>query len=439
MKNKKYFYSVLTVIYVAFILIIGPLYAGENTVSDADSKQDRPDLSAAFSLLKSGNIKAAEQITSKIDKIDSYPEKDRKALFDSFYDGFVKLSKEYRLSETLELTTEWVRIFPAEKMAALYHATLLSENNSSIEANDIFTAGFSLGEKYRKLDNQLLNYFYYNAAGSFADTEKWQESMNYVSKIEKTDKNFPGLGLIKCRIYYYLGRFEEGLKNCQNALKTDERKASAMEYVTYAGYYRRDKNYLKSLEITTKALSKFPLADGLAMTAASDHIRLGNYYQALMLCIREDMIAHYLYYENKNIRELKQMIQDEIAGKKTVEAEKAGKVFSFLKMLNDKKYEEAIKVMNELNENTLIYRAGIEIFRGEALEALGKYSEAESVYNYVLSRDGTLILGYCKLFELYMKKMNQKEKALEVFSKAKKIKPDHWKVMQIEDWLKENK
>jgi tetratricopeptide (TPR) repeat protein len=438
MKKNIYSISIFSAVCLAFVLVPCHVFASENPVKKEKASPDQPKISNSIALLKNGKIKEANQITSGITTIDGYSENDKKALFDSFYDGFVKLSKEYRLTEALMLTSEWTRLFPGEKIAALYHASLLSESHRSDEANEKFEAGFKLGEKYRKIDNQLLNYFYYNAAGSLADAEAWEKSNDYVQKIEKTERSFAGLGLVKCRIYYYLGRFDEGLKSCEEALKTDERKAGALEYATYAGYYRRNKNYSKSLEISTKAMSKFPLADGLAMTAAADHIRLGNYYQALMLCIREDMIAQYLYYDNKNMRELKQKIQDDIAGKKTVEAEKAAKVFGFLKMLNDKKYEEAIKVMDELKENTLIYREGIEIFRGEALESLGKYKEAESIYNYVLSRDGTLILGYCKLFELYMKKMNQKEKALEAFTKAKKIKPDHWKVMQIDEWLQKN-
>ena len=434
MIRKKIIILLLPVFFLS-ISISAMAFTKGNNAEQAQLSTREPDLMNSLALIKNGNLKEVKEILARISTIDSYAEKDKKAIFEAFYEGFVKSSKEFRLTDAVLLGETWTRLFPAEKMPALYYATVLSENNNSQEANVIFSEGFKREDKYRKVDERLLNYFYYNAAGSLADTEEWQKSMDYVLKIEKRDKNFAGLNNIKCRIYYYLNKFDEGLKSCEEAIKTDEKRVSALEYVTYSGYYRRNKNYPRSLEIITKAMSRYPLADGLAMTAAADHIRLGDYYQALMLCIREDMIAQMYFYDNKNIRELKQTIQNEIAGKKTDEALKAAKVFAFLKMLNDKKYEEAIKTMDQLSENTLIYREGIEIFRGEALEALGKNEEAEKVYKYVLSRDPTLIIGYCKLFELYEKKMNQHEKALEMFTQAKKIKPDHWKVQQIEVWL----
>jgi tetratricopeptide (TPR) repeat protein len=431
MKNMKPFIvltlSGFSLVFYAFAPLLAAGEQKDKSVADA------------VAYLKDGGIKEAEPITSKISSIENLTDQEKKALFDGFYNGFVKLSRTFRLEDAAQLTAEWARLYPREKAAVLYYASILSEKGNSVEAKDRFDAGFGLEEKYLKVDTALLNNFYNNAAGNSADTEDWKKSLEYISKIEKADKNYFNLGLLKCRVYFYLDRFEEGLRICENVFKSPPRNASALDYVTYAGYYRKNKNYIKSLEITMESLKKFPLADGIAMTAAADHIRLGNYYQALMLCIREDMIALRDFYNNKNIQELKQTITDAIANKSTIEAKKAAKVFSILKLLNDKKYEDAIKLMDELNENTLIYRESLEIFRGEALEALGKYKEAEAIYNYVLSRDPTLVMAYCKLFELYMNKMNEKDKAMEAYAKARKVKPEQWKVLQIEDWLKNQK
>jgi tetratricopeptide (TPR) repeat protein len=439
MKNMKIF-IVLTLSGFFFALyMFAPIFAAEEQKTPIGNSEKDKTLADAIVYLKDGDIKEAGLITSKISSIESLADQEKTALFDGFYDGFVKLSKAFRLEDTVQLAAEWARLYPREKTVILYYASLLSEKGNNIEAKDRFEVGFGLEERYRKVDGTLLNNFYNNAAGNSADTEDWKKSFEYISKIEKADKKYFNLGLLKCRVYFYLDRFEEGLRVCENVFKSNPRNAGALDYVTYAGYYRKNKNYGKSLEITMESLKKFPLADGIAMTAAADHIRLGNYYQALMLCIREDMIALRDFYNNKNIQELKQTITDAIVNKKTIEAEKAAKVFSILKLLNDKKYEDAIKLMDELNENTLIYRESLEIFRGEALEALGKYKEAEAVYNYILSRDPTLVMTYCKLFELYMKKTKERDKAMETYAKARKIKPEHWRVLQIEEWLKNQK
>ena len=439
MKNMKDFIVLMLGGFSLALYMFAPIFAAEEQKTSIGNSQKDKTLADAVVYLKDGNIKEAGLITSKIISIESLADQEKTALFNGFYDGFVKLSKAFRLEDAAQLAAEWARLYPREKATVLYYASILSEKGNNIEAKDRFEAGFGLEERYLKVDSALLNNFYNNAAGNSADTEDWKKSLEYISKIEKADKNYFNLGLLKCRVYFYLDRFEEGLRICENVFKSNPRNASALDYVTYAGYYRKNKNYGKSLEITMESLKKFPLADGIAMTAAADHIRLGNYYQALMLCIREDMIALNDFYNNKNIQELKQTITDAIGNKKTIEAEKAAEVFNILKLLNDKKYEDAIKLIDELNENTLIYRESLEIFRGEALEALGKYKEAEAVYNYILSRDPTLVMTYCKLFELYMNKLKEKDKAMEAYSKARKIKPDHWRVLQIEEWLKNQK
>lgn len=424
----------LTILFCSICLVI-TLPALSQQKATEDSSKKEISIQPVVDYLKDGSINEAMKTTSTMESIENLSEQDKKALFNGFYEGFVKLSKAFRLNDTEKLAAEWARLYPKEKAAVLYYASILTEKGNNVDAKDRFDIGFNLQEKYMKIDDALLNNFYNTAAGNSADREDWKKSIEYITKIEKRDKNYFNLGLLKCRAYYYEDKFKEGLKICDNVFKTPPKNASALDYVTYAGYYRKNKNYTKAIEIVMEALKKFPLADGLAMTVAADRIRLGEYYKAFMLCVREDMIAMRDYYSNKNIQELKQMITEAAAREKTVEAEKASKVLNILKMLNDKQYEDAIKLMDELNENTLIYREGLEIFRGEALESLGKYKEAESVYNYVISRDPTLIMAYCKLFELYMKKMDEKEKALEMFQKARKIKPDHWKVIQIEDWL----
>lgn len=257
------------------LYIFAPVFAAEEKTSTGNSQKDKI-LADAVVYLKDGNIKEGGLITSKIISIESLADQEKKALFDGFYNGFVKLSKAFRLEDAAQLTAEWVRLYPREKAAVLYYASILSEKGNNIEAKDRFEAGFGLEERYLKVDSALLNNFYNNAAGNSADTEDWKKSLEYISKIEKADKNYFNLGLLKCRIYFYLDRFEEGLRICENVFKSNPRTASALDYVTYAGYYRKNKNYSKSLEITLESLKKFPLADGIAMTAAADHIRLGN-------------------------------------------------------------------------------------------------------------------------------------------------------------------
>ena len=137
--------------------------------------------------------------------------------------------------------------------------------------------------------------------------------------------------------------------------------------------------------------------------------------------------------------EIREAIQEAIKNKKTDQARKANEVFSVLNMLNTKKYSEAIKKLEMIKENTLVYRSILEIFRAEAYEELGDNKAAEGTYLKVQEKDPTLIITYCKLFELYYNKMNKKSKAMDQWKLAQARKPGHWKVLQIKKWLETRK
>jgi len=394
-------------------------------------------LNKAYTLLSRGEIDDAIKLTGKIPSLNSLSKDEREKLFNAFYHGFVTLSEKFRLKEALKMSEEWARLYPEDKTAMLYYGSMLIEAGMQAKALQVFEKGFNLEDKYKKIDDRLLIAFYYNAASIYSDINKYHRSLEYIQKMEKLNPEYPGVDYLKCRVFFNLSRFDEGLKKCESAFQKHPKFANVLDYLTYAGYYRIKKNYKKSLEIVMDALRKYPLTDGVALTAAADQIRLGNYYRALLLIMREDMIAGSEFYNNKNVQNLKSTLRQRIENSDTPQARKAKKVLEIMDLLNNGRHSEAIQEMDKLEENLLLYRAVIEVFRGEALAELGNYKQAESTYKNILSRDPTLVMAYCKLFDLYYNKMDKKQKAMEQLKRAKKIKPIQWKVKQIEKWLEE--
>jgi tetratricopeptide (TPR) repeat protein len=420
------------------IISILPVSAFADSPKAASGEASKT-VTEAIKYMKRGNIQEAKKYTSVIPSLRSLTAERKIDLFDAFYAGFVIVSDKVDLEGSLLLCAEWTRLYPDEKIASLYYATILAEANKYDAAAMRMELSFKKKEEYKKVNEELLKAFLYNAAGLYHDISDWNKALSYTLKIEKLDPAYPGVGFLQCRLYYNLKRFDEGLKSCEQAFDKNRKFATVVDYLTHAGYYRKKKDYKTSLAIVMKALGAFPTSDGVAATAAADLARNGEYYQALMFVLREDMIVSSMLHNSNNLESLREEIISYIRKGKTAPAKKGAKVLRILNLLNEKKYDAAIKMIDELKENKLVYRGILEIFRAEALEEQEKYREAERVYKTVLAKDPALIMTYCKLFELYYKKMNREEDAMTQLKRARKLKPYHWKVKQINGWLEENK
>ncbi|MBN2135918.1 MAG: hypothetical protein JW737_09320 [Acidobacteria bacterium] len=396
-------------------------------------------LENSIKYLDGNDYTKAIENTKLIPSLNSYKDDQRKKLYESFYKCFVALSKKQDIKGTSAIVTEWTRLFPNEKLNTLYLATIQYESGKTEEAITNFIKGYGLEEKYRIVDGELLQAFYYNTASLYHDFGMWDKSLEYAEKINKVKPGNPAVDFLKCRVLYNLSDYEKGKKACEEALKKNEKMATVVDYLTYAGYFRIFKDYEGSLKIVLEAFRHFPTTDGVAATAAADLFRLDKYYWALLLSFREDMNCSTIIAKAKRTDEIRKAVQDIVPAKDTEQAEKAIKVLDMLTLLNNKKYKEAIEEIDSLNENQLLYRGILEIFRGEALEEINELKKAENVYLTLKEKDPTLIMTYCKLFELYYKKLNNKEKAMTYFKMAKAMKPDHWKVAQIEAWLETQK
>ncbi len=420
---------------LAALLLAGTLFIFTPGVQ-ANASIDKMinDISEYF---KRGEYEKGLALTGEIPSLKQLTEKQKTALFDELKKVFINRSRKRDLALSIAIAQEWSRLFSAEKLPSLYYATLLYETGNHEKASVFFTDGFKAKEQYEKVSGDLLKAFYNNAANLYLDVASWDTAAEYISLLYKQDTKYPTINLLKCRLLFNMKKYDEGLQTCEAAFDKSKKYASVVDYLTYAGYYRINKNYNKSLEITREALNRFPTSDGIAATAASDSARLKNYYEALILVFREDMIVSETLKSSGNYSKLMNEIISLVKTSDVDKNSKSIKFFNAFDLLENKKADDALKILESIDENRVLFRGIIELFRAEAYELKEDFKEADKIYTRLIERDPSLIMTYCKLFELHYNKTGEKEKALSYYKRARSMKPNHWKVKQIERFLAE--
>jgi tetratricopeptide (TPR) repeat protein len=432
MTANNFKYLIISIFLMTSLIFIAPAAAA----GAQDLSEKRADiLNRLVQSLNNGNFNEAGPLILKIPSIISFTEEQRKQLFEAFYNCFVKLTNSHNFDDTFGLTTEWKRLYPDERLVSLYYGTLLSETGRTDEAIEQLQKGLTLKEEYRKIDNPLLMATYYNLGSIYFDLGEWNRVLDYADKISSIDANHPAIDFLKCRTLFYLSRYDEGMKYCEDSFKKNKKYATIVDYLTYAGYYRIRKDYTKSLEIVIDAINNFPLADGLYITAAADHIKMGQYYEGLMLLEREDMLISGEGHGMEYITELLGEIQKATEKKEDENSKKTAIMLQALDLLKLKNYKDALTKFDSLNENRTVYRTIIEAFKAQALVEMGKTDEAIETLKEITQKEPLFILAHLKLAELYIVKFKNREKAVEHYKIALHLKPNHWMINRVKDLL----